>query len=215
MKLIEEEIRASLDELENVFLRVGAERCKCLEEASQHSAFLRLGVRAVSLLRGMLPLLRSDTLDSYDAVRRAFLETWQLQFEFRLTSGGPKVAKWFAGQPGSWNLDFGRTANFIESLGRERPQYGREYGDLSELAHPTAAATANSCAVASVRRGMSSAAREIETALAEFAEDHTGLLIREIWIVDACGQDLIDVHIQPSQIPSCEALFDRFRASRH
>lgn len=206
-------VLACLNELEREFLRVGAEKCRCLEEPSQLSAFLRLGVRAVSLVRGMLPLLGPNTLDSFDAVRRAFLETWQLQFEFRLTGSSEKTARWFEDQGRSWAPDPQKIADFIESLGRKRPKFGREYGDLSELAHPTAKATANSCAVATTRLGISSVSDQIDKAVNELSEDFTGLLIHEIWLVDAIDPRLIDIHIPEDRIPECEGLYREFLAS--
>lgn len=159
-------------------------------------------------------MLGPDTLDSFDAVRRAFLESWQLQFEFRLTGSSEKTARWFDGQGGSWSPDPQKIADFIESLGRKRPKYGREYGDLSELAHPTAQATVNSCAVATTRWGISSVSDQIDKAVNELSEDFTGLLIREIWLVDGTDPGLIDIHIPEDRIPECEGLFREFLASR-
>lgn len=202
-----------LDELEREFLRVGADRCRCLEEPSQLTAFLRLGVRVVSLLRGMLPLLSPDTLDSFDTVRRAFLETWQLQFEFRLVSSEEKVRRWFEGRSESWSPDPKKIADFVEGLGRNPPKYGKEYGDLSKLAHPTAEATANSCAIATARVGISSVPQTVENAVDELTRDFAGLLIREIWLVDAEDPRLIEIHVPNARIPSCEALYREYLSS--
>ena len=105
LSLRAEQAMACIDELEREFLRVGANECNCLQDTSQLSAFLRLAVRADSLLRGMLLLLSDGTLDSYDAVRRAYYETWCLQFEFRLKSSSGKVARWFQGQADAWKPD--------------------------------------------------------------------------------------------------------------
>lgn len=201
-----------LDELEREFLRVGGERCTCLEEQSQLSAFLRLGVRAVSLLRGLLSLLQPGTLDSFDAVRRAFLETWQLQFEFRIAESVSKTARWFQGQGNSWSSNPGIIADFIEGLGHDRPEYGREYGDLSGLAHPTEPATVNSCAIASSRWNISSLPGNVDAAVAELSEELTGLLVREIWIVDAKHERLIGLHISEENIPACQKLLSDFIA---
>ena len=203
-----------LDELEREFLRVGAEKCKCLEEPGQLSAFLRLGVRAVSLLRGMLRLLDENTLDSFDSVRRAFLETWQLQFEFRLADSATRAGKWFEGIASSWSADRNKLGDFVQNLGRDRPNYGREYGDLSELAHPTAQATVNSCAVATARQGLSSLPDQVRESVIELSEDFTGMLVREIWLVDAEHPKLIDISIAKDRLRICEALLGEFTTSK-
>ena len=209
-----EPAKTCIDEVEREFLRVGADECKCLKDTSQLSAFLRLGVRADSLLRGMLPLLENDTLDSYDALRRAYYETWLLQFEFRLRSSSGKVARWFQGQADAWRPDPQRLAAFIETLGRNRPPYGREYGELSELAHPTAQATENSCAVATKRWNISSVADQTEKAMNDLREDFTVQIIHEIWLVDVAHDDLIDLRLDSRNLAQCGSLFSGFLASR-
>jgi hypothetical protein len=97
-------IAQCLDELEHVYLGIGIERCKGLEDHSQLSAFLMLGIRSVCLLRGMLRLADAHFLDAYDCVRRSFIESWQLQFEFKLLDSSAKAQKWLEGKP-EWQAD--------------------------------------------------------------------------------------------------------------
>jgi hypothetical protein len=85
------EIEPCLDELEHEYLRLGIEHCKGLEDHSQLSAFV--GIRSICLLRGMLRLADAQFLDSYDSVRRSFIESWQLQFEFKLRDSTAKSSK--------------------------------------------------------------------------------------------------------------------------
>src|ERR1700681_3591996 len=85
-----------LDELEQEYLKVGIDHCKRLEDHNQLSAFLMVGIRSICLLRGMLRLSDPQFLDSYDSVRRSFIESWQLQFEFKLRDSTQKAQKWIA-----------------------------------------------------------------------------------------------------------------------
>jgi len=133
--LDKEKARCCLYELETEYLRVGGEKCKNLEERTQLSAFLLLGIRSVSLLRAMLHLLRPDTLDAYDAVRRAFLECWQLQFDFRLPDSASKVQKWFQGNADTWKSDKRKLELYMEKKAAGPAGFGREFSELSELTH--------------------------------------------------------------------------------
>jgi hypothetical protein len=94
-----ERIGPCLDELGQEYLKVGIDHCNRLEDHSQLSAFLMVGIRSVCLLRGMLRLSETQFLDSYDSVRRSFIESWQLQFEFKLRDSTAKAQKWLERQP--------------------------------------------------------------------------------------------------------------------
>jgi hypothetical protein len=52
----------------------------------------------------MLRLADPQFPDSYDSVRRSFIESWQLQFEFKLRDSAAKVQKWLEGQQ-EWQAD--------------------------------------------------------------------------------------------------------------
>ena len=164
-----DEVLACASELEREFLRIGAEKCNRLEDHSQLSAFLRLGLRATSLLRGMAPLLTQETLDSFQAVHRAFMEAWMLQFEFRLIDSTDRVARWFGRKNDSWVPNPKKVSNEIEGLGLSQSPFGREWEELSELTHPTLDATTNSCAVATLRWGLTSKPEELTVALEEMS----------------------------------------------
>lgn len=213
VKLELPKLNLCLDELEREFLRVGREKCNRLEDRSQLSAFFRLGVRAVSLLRGMGCLLELRTLDSFQSVHRAFFETWQLQFEFRLADSSDKVVGWFHGHNDSWTPNLKKVAAEIQRLGRGRPLFGREWGELSELTHPTVDATTNSCAVATVRHGFSNVAQEVEAALEVESKNYKTLLMQEIWLVDAQDPSFLALHISWDKLQKCKELYDEFIAS--
>lgn len=209
-QLERERALSCLDELETEYLRIGTERCRNLEERTQLSAFLRLGIRSVSLLRTMLRLLEPDTLDAYDAVRRAFYETWQLQFEFRLTDSAAKVQKWFQGNPDTWKADGQKLEAFIKSKAAGPGGLGREYGGLSELAHPTCAATANSTALVTTRRRMNTNPELLEQSLKELAGDFAELLNRQIWLTVDQNKELLDTCISPANLNSCLTLHGEY-----
>jgi hypothetical protein len=76
-----------LKESEAELLRIGRTKCNYLRDPSQLSAVIFLLMRAASLFRSVLSILQSGQLDACDAVRRAYLETWLLAFEFRLQEG--------------------------------------------------------------------------------------------------------------------------------
>lgn len=199
-----------LDELETEYLRIGTERCRNLEDRTQLSAFLRLAIRSVSLLRTMLRLLEPDTLDAYDAVRRAFYEAWQLQFDFRLPDSATKVHKWFQGNADTWKADERKLEAFINSKTGGPGGFGREYGGLSELAHPTCAATVNSCALVTTRRGMNTDPELLGQQLKELAGDFAGLLNRQIWLTLDQNKELLDTCISPANLSSCLALHSEY-----
>ena len=93
-----------LDELEHEYLNMGGEHCRGLEDHSQLSAFFMLGIRSICILRAMLRLADPQFLDSYDSVRRSLIESWQLQFEFKLRDSVANAQKWLEGQP-EWQAD--------------------------------------------------------------------------------------------------------------
>jgi hypothetical protein len=125
-----------LDELEQAYLKIGIDYCKGLEDHSQLSAFLMLGIRSICLLRGMLHLCDPQFLDSYDSVRRSFIESWQLQFEFKLRAATAKAQKWPERRP-EWQADRKKLETVIKKLYGEEGGFTREWASLSELAHPT------------------------------------------------------------------------------
>ena len=132
-----EEIGPCLDELEHEYLKIGVENCKGLEDHSQLSAFLMVGIRSISLLRGMLRLANPGFLDAYDSVRRSFIESWQLQFELKLRHSATKAQKWLESQPDAWKVDRDPLEALIVQLHGERAGFAREWGELSEMSHPT------------------------------------------------------------------------------
>ncbi|MGH9398715.1 MAG: hypothetical protein ACRD18_17940 [Terriglobia bacterium] len=121
-------------------------------------------------------------MDSYDIVKRAFYEAWLLALEFRLVESEVKNAKWHKEESGSWAPDISKLESWAKSQGIEIPDIGRDYGGLSEVAHPTKKAAWHSIRVATARHeeclDVTDAKAKLEGA------DVPALLHSLVWIMD-------------------------------
>ena len=179
-----EQIRSCLDEIESELFRAADdEQCNRFHQETQLTATLLLLFRMVSLIRPLLLLLQSEDFDGFDAVLRAFEETWYLALEFRLRARRDQAMGWLARNKGSWKAKFGVLAEFARGRGHPSPIMGREYGLLSELAHPTRSAAENSATLCGVRQKISEAAAEIGEARANDAERIRYALYRLAWLI--------------------------------
>jgi hypothetical protein len=88
---------------ESELLRTGTEHCGCLTKKDQLSAVVLLLLRSTSLFDSMIELLAMRRLDGYDAVRRAYLETWLLPFQFRFHFNSASRTPIFIGQHTSFS----------------------------------------------------------------------------------------------------------------
>jgi hypothetical protein len=192
-----------LQELEREYLKAGETRCSSLTDRSQLSAFLLLGIRGVSILKAMFRIWEPDFLDSYDVLRRAYIETWQLQFEFRLRDSGKKVQQWFQGDAEAWSSDKKILERYIAKRRAGPAGYGREFGLLSGLAHPTFDAAINSCAIATIMAGSNPNKARLEQSRMELGDDFLGLLNRQIWLSLEHDEELIDTVLPPDNMKMC------------
>jgi len=207
-----ERIGPCLDELEQEYLKVGIDHCNELEDHSQLSAFLMVGIRSICLLRGMLHLSDPQFLDSYDSVRRSFIESRQLQFEFKLRDSTAKAQKWLEGQP-EWLADRKKLEAVIKELHGEEAGFTREWAGLSELAHPTLEATVNSVAIASTVFGMNPQPHQLEEGFQRLAKDYVGMVNRVIWLTLQKCDDFIETPLKEDQFPNCLTLHKQFLES--
>jgi hypothetical protein len=198
-----------LDELEQEYLRVGIDHCKGFEDHSQLSAFLMVGIRSICLLRGMLRLCNPQFLDSYDSVRRSFIESWQLQFEFRLQDSTAKAQKWLEQQP-EWQANRKKLETVIKKLYGEQAGFTREWAGLSEMAHPTHEATVNSVAIASSVLGVNPQPQRLEEEFQKVAKDYVGMVNRVIWVTLQKCDDFIDTPVEEGQFGNCLELHKKF-----
>lgn len=196
------QIEQCLNEAEQELLRVGRERCNFLRDEGQLPAVILLLLRCVSLFCSMVGEFRSERLDSFDAVRRAFLESWLLAFQFRMLNSSGDVGRWLARMHRSWSADIGDLEEYARSRGHVAPNLGRDYGELSNLAHPTRDAVENSAALITRRLGISSEAHKVEEAIERLEEGIPAMLYRLLWLTLDEHADLIPLNVDERNMPS-------------
>ncbi len=168
-----------------------------------------LGIRSICILRAMLRLADPQFLDSYDSVRRSFIESWQLQFEFKLRDSVSKAQKWLEGQQ-EWQADRRKLEALVAKLYGEQGGFAREFGELSEMAHPTLQATINSVSVASTLAGINPQPHRLEEAVDKLAHDYVGMVNREIWLTLQTCADFIETPLKEERFAKCLALHKKF-----
>jgi hypothetical protein len=201
-----------LDELKQEYLMVGIDNCKGFEDHSQLSAFLLLGIRSTCLLRGMLHLADPQFLDAYDCVRRSFIESWQLQFEFKLRDATAKAQKWLEGQP-EWQADRKKLEAAIAKLLGGKGDFTREWSELSGLAHPTFDATVNSVSITSTIFKMNPQPHRLEQEFQKLARDYVGMVNRVIWLTLQKSDEFIETPLKEERFTNCLALHKKYLES--
>jgi hypothetical protein len=160
-----EQVRSCLTEIETELFRiVDNDECQRFHKDTQLTAVVLLLVRMSSLIWSLLLLLESGDFDGFDPVLRAFEETWYLAHELRLTASAEKASAWLRRDKDVWSGKIGVLIEFAKKRGHPGPNIGRDYGLLSELAHPTLTAAENSVTLSGIRRGIDGAKKEIEEA---------------------------------------------------
>jgi len=208
----ESEVKACFGEIANEYLRIGAESCNHLQDGSQLSAFLLLGARAVSIAMNLQFLVHSHSLDTYDAVRRAFLEAYYLQNEFRLKDSASKATRWLQGENGTWQPDFNKVEQAMLTPGPK--VFGPEYGNASKASHPTHFACVNSVAVLSNYLGKNEEKEQFQQALQEYSSDISAALFRLTWSTFASGESFLALPIDKSKLAHCVAFHDKFQETK-
>ena len=200
-----------LSESEAELLKIGTTKCHDLHDKSQLAAVIFLLLRATSLFRSVLSLLESGSLDAYDAVRRAYQETWLLAFEFRLEESQTKAAQWHMGKSDSWSPDIRRLEDYARSQGISEPMLGKTYGGLSEVAHPTRSAAENSLAVVVAPHGDSVARTSLIEAQANFeSKDVPMLMYRFLWLIIKERTGLIKIEADIATLPTAISYANRY-----
>jgi hypothetical protein len=207
------QIFGCLDELERELLRVGAERCDEFQQQNQLMAVVLLLLRSSSLLQSVVRLYGSECLDAFDAVRRAFFESWQLAFQFRMGNERGEVGRWFAQAADSWSADLQRLEEYARARGHQTPDIGRQYGLLSELAHPTYVASQNSALLVARKLGLPAENDETLTeAIAAFESELVALLYRLVWLVLDLDARFINIGVNEANLPNCLDFAEGYRA---
>lgn len=204
MALDRAQFAACLDEVDRcLFNAASHEDCNRFHENTQLTAVLTLLVRCSSLLRSLLQLFELGASDSFQVVLRAFEESWYVAFYFRFQDQDANAAKWQAEIGGKWSPRIGELVEFAKARGVAEPTIGRDYGRLSEVAHPTKSAAFNSVTLSGARLG-------IPAAIAELAEEHKNeedrfpdALYRLVWLMLDGDRQFIALHITENDLPLC------------
>lgn len=193
-----------LDEMDPCLFNAAAhDDCSGFHKNTQLTAVLTLLVRCSSLLRSLLQLFESGATDSFQVVLRAFEESWYLAFYFRFQDRHVNAAKWQAEVGGHWSPPIAELVEFARARGVPEPTLGRDYGRLSEVAHPTKSAAFNSVTICGARL-------KIPAAIAELAEERKNeedrfpdALYRLVWVMLDGDKEFIALHISERDLPQC------------
>lgn len=204
MALDRNAFRACLDELDRCLFKAAAHPdCEGFHKDSQLTAVLTLLVRCSSLLRSLLQLFESQATDAFQTVLRAFEESWYLAFYFRSADQSTNSAKWLAEAGGSWSPPIGELVAFAKARGVPEPTMGKDYGRLSEVAHPTKAAAYNSVTLCGVRLGLDAAKAEMAEELQNEEARFPDALYRIVWVILDGDKKFIPMGITEKHLPSC------------
>ena len=202
---------ALLDEADAELLKIMATKCNGPTDYSQLSAVLFLLIRASSLLRSALVVLEGGRLDAYDAVKRAYWESWALAFEFRLEGSQPKIARWHSDKNKNGIPDVKRIEDYMKSQGISSPRLGSDYGGLSEAAHPTKLAAENSVVVVvAPRSGDILAGKSLAAAREAFEGEQPMTMYRFLWLVMEEREGLIAIGSDLNAMPSAHRFTSEF-----
>jgi hypothetical protein len=137
---------AVLTELTTELFRRGDETFRA-DGTSQESACFFLALRASSLLYSMGDLLGPESLDGFDTLARAHLESRDLLMTFRFDdqSARKKIAYWFAGKAdNAWKAEHVKVEEFVTRLGAKEVDLGANWSKITAVSHPTKFAAQNS-----------------------------------------------------------------------
>ena len=91
---------------------------------------------------------------------------------------------------------------YARNRGHDAPNLGADYGELSELAHPTRNAAENSAALITTRLGINVEARIVERALVALERGIPAMLYRLLWLVLDEQSDLRPLYVQEENMPT-------------
>lgn len=192
-----------LDEVEHELFRIADhDECQRFHKNNQLTAVLLLLLRTSSLLRSMLHSLQfTDLLDGFHLIARGFEETWNLAHDLRLNAHRDRAARWLAGESNSWSARVGVLLNFAIGRGHREPTLHRDYGLLSELAHPTRSAAENSVTLCGVRMGIDGAEAQITTEQENCEKRITAALYRLLWLILDQDPKVIGIPVRENNMP--------------
>jgi hypothetical protein len=158
----------------------------------------------------MLRLADPQFLDACDSVRRSFIESWQLQFELKFRDSATKAQKWLEGQPDTWKVDRAKLEALIAKLQDGKGDFAREWGELSEMSHPTMQATVNSVSIASTIAGVNPQPSLLDESFKKLARDYVGMVNRVIWLTLQHCAEFIETPPKEEGFAKCVELHEKF-----
>jgi hypothetical protein len=198
------QLESCLTEIDRaLFKTADHEDCQRFHKDSQLTAVLLLLIRCSSLLRALLTVFTSGETDSFQVVLRAFEESWYLAHYLRFAENGGLAARWLAGENKTWSADLGALMDFARERGLPDPNMGRDYGRLSEVAHPTWAGAENSVTLCGSRLGIPGATEEMVIERENEDARFPDALYRVVWLMVDQEKKFISLHLNPPDIPLC------------
>lgn len=193
-----------LDEVDRCLFNAAAhDDCAGFHKNTQLTAVLTLLVRCSSLLRALLQLFESGATDGFQVVLRAFEESWYLVLYFRFQDQHVNAAKWQAEVGGQWSPPIGELVEFAKARGVPEPTLGRDYGRLSEVAHPTKSAAFNSVTLCGARLKIPPAIAELVEERKNEEDRFPNALYRLVWVMLDGDKEFIALHISEKDLPQC------------
>jgi hypothetical protein len=197
-----EEIAACLDEIDRELFRVaGHSDCGGFHKDTQTTAVLILLVRCSSTLRSALLLFERGASDGFQVVVRAFEEAWYLAVVLRFTDQVEKASRWLDEQKGTWSPPLSELLAFAKERGVPNASMGRDYGVLSQVAHPTKAAAMNSVTLCGARLGIGEAKLELEEEYRNEEARFPDALYRLVWVMTDGDKRFIPLHMERKNMP--------------
>src|SRR5271157_574832 len=205
------QVLTCLDETESELFRIADnDECQRFNKDTQLTAMVLLLMRMSSLIRSLLLLLESGNFDGFDPVLRAFEEAFYLAHELRLSVSADKAVAWLRGDKDTWSGKIGVIVEFAKKRGHPGPNIGRDYGLLSELAHPTRSAANNSVTLCGVRRGIDGAKAELAEAEKNNAQRIRYALYRLIWLLSDGDETFVRIPVDLKRMPESEKFVQNY-----
>jgi hypothetical protein len=198
------QIHSCLNEIDHALFKVADhEDCQRFNKDTHLAAVLLLLIRCSSLLRSLLTIFPSGEADAFQVVLRAFEESWYLAHYLRFAENSGRAARWLAGENNSWSADLGALMDFARQRGLPNPSMGRDYGRLSEVAHPTKSAAMNSFTLCGARLGIEGADAELVEERQNEEARFPDALYRLVWLMVDQDKKFIPLHMKATDVRLC------------
>ncbi len=121
-----------------------------------------------------------------------------------------KTAAWLRGDKDTWSGKISVLVEFSKKRGHPGPNIGRDYGRLSELAHPTKGAANNSATLCGVRRRIDGAELELAEAEKNNPERIRYALYRLVWLLSDEDEQFVKIAVDLKKIPESEKFVQNY-----